>query len=151
MRSRMFVAYPAKVGQDDETGGQSEVGARYFEGAAAGALLIGRAPTTPLFNEYFGPEEALIDLGSSAAEATDVVAGLLRQPERLRAIGRRNATKALRRFDWSYRWQTILRQVGEDPLPPLLERLNRLSELADDAESSACPRGGLGQNRSSSV
>ena len=42
-RSRYFLVSPAKIDRTDETRGQVEIGHRYFEGAAAGAVMIGQA------------------------------------------------------------------------------------------------------------
>src|SRR5688572_3618314 len=62
-RSKFFVAYPAKFGHDKETQGQSEVGARFFEGAASGAVIVGDAPKNPVFNRDFPWRDAVVRLG----------------------------------------------------------------------------------------
>ena len=43
-RSRYFVVAPAKMDAQGETRGQVEIGYRYYEAAAAGAVMIGQAP-----------------------------------------------------------------------------------------------------------
>src|SRR5262249_42846619 len=42
-RSRFFVVAPAKMNAPAETSGQVEIGSRFYEGAASGAVMIGQA------------------------------------------------------------------------------------------------------------
>ena len=133
-RARFFVTYPAKVDAADETRGQSEVGARFFEGAAAGAVLIGQAPTTPAFAKDFGWRDAVVNIGTSEESVISALAGFRAEPERAEALGRSNAVEALRRFDWGYRWSELLRLAKLEPTPRLRERQQRLHHLAALAE-----------------
>jgi hypothetical protein len=135
-RSRYFVTYPALFGSD-ETQGQSEVGARFFEGAAAGAVLIGQAPTSPAFTRDFDWPDVVIDVGTSEAEFVAATAKFGNEPERLAALSRKNAVEALRRFDWVYRWREILRIAGIETTPRLKEREKYLQQLAAAAAESA--------------
>ncbi|MGH7807188.1 MAG: glycosyltransferase, partial [Thermodesulfobacteriota bacterium] len=43
-RSKYFIVNPGKINATHETGGQSEFGYRYFEGAAPGTIMIGDTP-----------------------------------------------------------------------------------------------------------
>ena len=129
-RARFFIAYPAKVDTAEETRGASEVGARFFEGAATGAVLLGQAPNTPAFARDFHWQDAVVDLGSTAESVNAFLATLARDGERYAAAGRRNAAEALRRFDWAYRWKELLRIAGVAPHPKLAAREHRLNELA---------------------
>jgi len=63
-----------------------------------------------------------------------------REPERAQRLGQRNAIEAIRRFDWSYRWSDILRLTDLPPLPALVDRRQRLADLAAAAETTL-PRG----------
>lgn len=134
-RSRYFLAYPALTGSD-ATQGQSEVGARFFEGAAAGAAMVGQAPANPSFERDFAWPDAVTNVGASEAEFLAATAKFRKDPERLVALGRRNAVEALRRFDWVYRWKEILRIAGAEPTPRLDEREKHLQSLAAVAESN---------------
>lgn len=134
-RSHYFVAYPAKVGCEDETQGQSEIGARFFEGAAAGAVMIGQAPQVAAFKRDFGWEHAVIDLGSTEKDLVDALTPLQQDPQRRAALGRKNAAEALRRFDWCYRWRQILDLAGLGHHPKLKGREKRLYELAAQTEA----------------
>ena len=134
-RSRFFVAYPAKVDVADETRGQSEVGARFFEGAATGAVLVGQAPTVPAFAKDFNWPDAVVDLGGTEADINATLKKFTADPERFSALSRRNSVEAMRRFDWSYRWREILKIVGMEPAQQHLEREKQLVQLAALAEA----------------
>ncbi len=136
-RSRFFAAYPAKVDVAEETRGQSEVGARFYEGAATGALLLGQAPTIPAFAKEFTWPDAVVDAGKTEADLDAVLTTFRNNPARYERASRQNATHALRHFDWAYRWQQMLDIVGLKPSPKLLERTQRLQALAASAEKAA--------------
>jgi hypothetical protein len=129
-RARFFIAYPAKVDTAEETRGASEVGARFFEGAATGAVLLGQAPTVQAFANDFNWPDALVDLGSTAESVNAFLATMARDADRYAAAGKRNAVEALKRFDWAYRWKELLRIAGLAPHPKLIERERTLNELA---------------------
>jgi hypothetical protein len=136
-RSRLFLAYPAKIDCLDETRGQSEVGARFYEGAASGAVLAGQAPTIPAFAEDFNWPDAVVDLGSTEAECLATLARIESEPERVAAAGKKNALEALRRFDWAYRWREILQIAGMEIPPRLAARERQLQQLAEAAATAA--------------
>jgi glycosyl transferase family 1 len=135
-RSRFFVTYPAKVDCADETRGQSEVGARFFEGAASGAILIGQSPTIAAFARDFPWPDAVVNLGATAEEVVELLARWRKQPERAAALHRTNAVAALRHFDWAYRWKEMLRTAGLAATPQLLAREKHLHQLAAAAEEA---------------
>jgi hypothetical protein len=130
-RSRFFMVAPGKIDAPEETQGQSEVGFRYYEGAAAGTVMIGQAPDCPAFCDMFDWPDAVVPVQSNGSDVGPVLAELACQPERIRTIGRRNAEGALRRHDWSYRWQRILGIAGLPPGPRMDARVKTLEALAD--------------------
>jgi hypothetical protein len=130
-RSRFFVVAPAKLGKPEETGGQVEVGARYYEGASAGAAMIGHAPECEAFRELFPWQDAVIPVQADGSDVIKVLSSFAAEPERLSAISRRNATEALLRHDWVYRWKEILRVAGLELPPRMKLREQRLRDLAD--------------------
>ena len=134
-RSRFFVAYPAKIDVADETRGQSEVGARFFEGAATGAVLLGQAPTIPAFAKAFNWPDAVVEIGSTERGLNAVLESFKTDPKRFQTASRRNVVEALRRFDWAYRWKEMLRIAGMEPTSRLAQREKQLHELAALAES----------------
>lgn len=134
--SRYFIAYPAKFG-DDESSGQSEVGARYFEGAAAGSVLLGHAPTAVGFRRDFPWDDAVVELSADGSDVAGVLAADEQRPAELARRGMRNAVAALRRHDWAHRWRSILGIAGIVPRPALAARIGVMRELADAAERRA--------------
>jgi hypothetical protein len=130
-RSRFFVVAPAKAPIPEETGGQVEVGARYYEGASAGTVMIGHAPESEAFRELFPWQDAVISLQADGSDVIKVLSSLEAEPERICAISRRNAQEALLRHDWVYRWKEILRAAGIEPSPRMKLREQRLRDLAD--------------------
>jgi len=132
-RSRFFMVAPAKMDDPTGIGGQSEVGSRYFEGSAAGAVLIGRKPEGESFRELFNWEDAVLEIATDGSDVVDILAELERDPGRILSSGRRNAVESLSRHDWIYRWREILRIAGLTPRPALAAREERLKELAASA------------------
>jgi hypothetical protein len=136
-RSRFFLVAPAKMDVPEETHGQVVIGYRYFEGAAAGSVLIGQAPDSEVFRRLFDWPEAVIEIARDGSDVTEVLARLSAAPDRLRAIGCRNTEQALRRHDWAYRWREVLAMAGLTPRPQLEAREQRLAELAAMAAEHA--------------
>jgi hypothetical protein len=132
-RSRFFVVAPGKVDLPEETMSQVEVGLRYYEGAAAGTVMVGQAPDCEAFRTMFDWPDAVVTSRPDGSDVAEVLSRLTEQPERITEIGRRNAREALLRHDWVYRWETIMRIAGLSPRPQLLDRKRRLRELADTA------------------
>jgi len=130
-RSRFFMVAPGKVNSPEETHGQIAIGRRYFEGLAAGAVLVGQAPDCGAFRRHFDWPHAVIEIQPDGSDAVEVVSRLSAEPERLREIGCRNAEEALRRHDWVYRWKEILGIAGLKPTPAMEAREKRLGELAE--------------------
>lgn len=137
-RSRFFMVAPGKVDAPEQTRGQSEVGFRYYEGAAAGAVMIGQAPDSEAFREMFDWPDAVVPVSPDGSDLEPVLSELSHQPERIDAISRRNAEGALRRHDWSDRWSRILRIAGLPPGPRMDARTKTLQTLA--AQAGRCSR-----------
>jgi spore maturation protein CgeB len=129
-RSRFFVVGPAKLGVDADTRGQVEIGYRFFEGAAAGAVMIGQAPECSSFRKLFGWPDAVLHLETDGSNVAEVMSSFRNEPERFSKIGRRNARESLLQHDWAYRWRQILEIAGLKPAPALEKRERKLKELA---------------------
>jgi len=136
-RSRFFIANTAKINQQCETRGQSEVGFRFFEGAAAGTVMLGEYPQNDVFKEHFDWPDAVIEVPFHSPNIAEVLAELDSQPERLAEIRKNNVVQALLRHDWVYRWRAILDIVGLEPRPALVTREQRLKKLAQDVTNSS--------------
>jgi glycosyl transferase family 1 len=131
-RSRFFLVNEAKFGSSEKER-QSEVGARYFEGSAAGAVLLGRAPTVSSFQEDFPWPDAVLNIRDDGSDVEAVLDSLAGKQEELERISLRNAVHSLRRHDWGHRWDAILRLIGLMPRPALAQRLLALETLANNA------------------
>jgi hypothetical protein len=130
-RSRYFIVNPGLINRPDIRGDQIEIGNRYFEGSAAGAILVGERPATETFETLFDWPDALIHLPYDSPEVDQVIWELDRQPERQEAIQRTNVATALQRHDWAYRWESILKIAQLKPLPPLEERKQHLASMSE--------------------
>jgi Glycosyl transferases group 1 len=135
-RSRYFVVAAAKMDQSDYMQGQVEIGYRYYEGAAAGTVMIGDVPDCEAYRELFGWPEAVIEIQPDGSDTMAVLRELGSNPERVATISRRNAKEALLRHDWSYRWSEVFRIAGIEPPLRKAAREQRLKDLADLATSA---------------
>jgi len=132
-RSRYFLVAPGKVNLPGETLGQSELGHRYFEGASAGAVMLGQVPESAAYAELFPWPDAVVPIRTDGSDTMETIAALDADPQRFQAISRKNAVEALLRHDWIHRWKEILRCAGLPPTPEMLARELRLRELANAA------------------
>ena len=132
-RSRYFHVAPAKMDVPEETKGQSEIGFRYYEGSAAGAVMIGQAPDCESFHTMFGWPDSVIEIKPDGSDVAAVLSRLEADGERVSAIGRRNAAEALLRHDWLYRWKRIYEIVGLNVADEMRLREDRLKTLAEAA------------------
>src|ERR1041384_4437474 len=99
-RSRYFIVNPALIDRQDVRGDQSEMGNRYFEGAAAGAIMIGERPTNKEFWKMFDWPDAVLDLPYGSTEIGKIMDEVESQPEWEDTIRRNNVAQALLRHDW---------------------------------------------------
>jgi len=129
-RSKYFIVNPGKVDAFDETKGQSEIGNRYFEGAAAGSIMIGDHPENEEFKNIFYWEDAVIHLPYNSNKIQEIISEFNGQPRRQAEIRTKNVVESLMQHDWAYRWETILKIAGLEPMPGLLERKKQLENLS---------------------
>lgn len=133
-RSRYFIVNPGKIDSPDETGGQSEFGYRYFEGAAPGTIMIGEIPKNREFGKIFNWPDVVVHLPFGSDKIDTIINELDMQPERQEKIRRNNVVQSLLHHDWVYRWETVLKIAGLEPMPELLERKKRLRDLSNIVE-----------------
>jgi hypothetical protein len=130
-RSRYFIVNPGLIDRPDIRGTQIEIGYRYFDGVAAGAINVGERPNNEVFAQLFDWPDPMIDFPYNSPDFDKVVSALRKDPEKEDQMRRTNVRQALLLHDWVYRWETILKAVGLDPLPHIVERKARLRSLAD--------------------
>jgi hypothetical protein len=128
-RSHYFMVAPGKIDASDETRGQQEVGYRYYEGAAAGVVMIGQAPDCDAFSEMFPWQDAVIKIQPDGSDIMQVLRQI--EPEQAAAIAQKNAVEALLRHDWVYRWKEIFRIAGVESSPEMEAREKQLKGLAN--------------------
>jgi len=129
-RSRYFVVAPPKFDSVQETAGQVEVGYRYYEGAAAGCVLIGETAAADAFTQLFPWADVVVPLAPDGSDTACVLRELAREPQRLETISRRNAAHSLLRHDWSYRWRTIIELAGLSATEAMTGRASQLTARA---------------------
>lgn len=134
-RAKFFIVNPPKFNVRSHTRGQQEVGYRFFEGAAGGAVMLGEAPDCPAFEEHFGWDDAVVSLPSDTDDVSDLMATLAERQDELARVRRRNVVETLRKHDWAHRWRDILAMVGLEPTAALEHRLRRFAQLADRHEA----------------
>ncbi len=136
-RSRYFIANRAHADQPSWTGGVDEIAARFYEGAAAGAIMIGDPPQTDDFRDQFGWPDSVVRMPFNAPEVGELIRELDADPARASRIRRDNVSNALVRHDWVYRLRTILETTGVAIPAALAAREQTLRAMA--AETAALP------------
>ena len=131
-RSRYNITNYAKFNSTEETGGTQEIGYRFFEGAAAGTVMVGMPPAGEAFPRYFDWEEPIIQVDLSGTDVVEAIAELDAQPDRLERISRRNVANCLLKHDWSYRWRDMLATFDLKPSSEMIDRQKYLQKLAYD-------------------
>ena len=129
-RSRYFIANRSRVNEPEHTGTHEEIAGRFYEGAAAGTVLIGEPPKAGQFREQFGWPNAVIRMPFDCPDVADLLAELDSDPLRLARIGNENARNAALRHDWVHRLEIVFKTLGMAATSEMLERQRRLSELA---------------------
>ncbi len=130
-RSRYFIVNPGKIDEQHEKGRQMEAGNRYFEGAAAGAIMVGERPNNEVFERLFDWPDAVTHLAYDSGDIDVLIKDLDADPARQDRIRRTGVKQALMRHDWVYRWEAILHTVGLEPMQRAFERKDRLGKLAE--------------------
>src|SRR2546427_2914737 len=129
-RSRYFIANRALVNQSEVTLGRDEISSRFYEGAAAGTIMLGEAPRTDEFKSQFDWPDAVIRLPFDSPDVGLLLSELGRDPERLAQISRDNMRNAALRHDWVHRLRTVFGSVGIPPTEAMLQREKCLCALA---------------------
>lgn len=134
-RSRYLLANTAKIDRPFETHGQIEIGYRFYEGAAAGAVMIGEVPENQAFDEEFDWPNAVIPMPFDAANINEIMAELDSQPSVIEDIRRNSVIRSLERNDWAYCWEKVLDLAGLESTPEFEARKKKLKRLATMANA----------------
>jgi hypothetical protein len=128
-----YIANRSYANKPEFTAGRDEVSARFYEGAAAGAVMIGEAPRTGEFERQFDWPDAVIHAPFDSPDIDRILAGLNGDPERLRAVRRNNVRHAAQRHDWLHRIQVVFDALGFAPTEKMRARAKRLELIASNA------------------
>lgn len=130
-RSRYFVTNPSRINQPEFTKGQDEISARYYEGAAAGTVMIGERPRNEEFSRQFDWEDAVIPLPFASPDIGRFLADLDRDPARIERAGARNLRGAALRHDWIHRLATVYGVLGMAPTAAMRARSSALAAIVE--------------------
>ncbi|MCA9216950.1 MAG: glycosyltransferase [Planctomycetales bacterium] len=130
-RARCFFVQRAKADAPKQTNGQVELGSRYFEGCAAGAILVGEKLDVDAFKDQFGWQDSVIEMPYDSSDISPIMDLLNSDPAVLDQMHARNLRHSLLTHDWVYRWEKILSTMGLPATAAMAERKNRLHEMAD--------------------
>lgn len=133
-RSRFFIANRALVNETEIT--TEEISGRFYEGAAAGTIMLGEAPRTEEFKRQFDWPDAVIPLPFDSPDVGRMLLELDSDPQRLARISRENVRNAALRHDWVHRLRTVFETVGLQPTEAMLERESRLEAIAAEASGT---------------
>lgn len=139
-RTRYFMAFSPATLANHRSGtvvGEQVLPARFFEGAAGGAVILGTAPQCAEFGEHFDWPDAVIEVSPDSSSIADVIGELDANPRRTELLRRTNAVRCLEMHDWVYRWEHILVTIGMEPFPRLHIRKSLLQQIAADAMALA--------------
>ncbi|HVS87523.1 MAG TPA: glycosyltransferase [Candidatus Acidoferrum sp.] len=125
-----YIAHRGYINKPDFTAGRNEISARFYEGAAAGTVMIGEAPRTEEFKRQFDWPDAVIHMPFDSPDIGRVLAELNGDPERLRTVRRNNAREAALRHDWLHRIQVVFDSLGLTPTEEMRARAQRLDQIA---------------------
>jgi hypothetical protein len=128
--SRYFIANRSYVNRPEFTQGREEISGRFYEGAAAGTVMIGEAPRAEEFERQFDWPDAVIHLPFDSPDIGSVLADLNQDGERLRKIRRNSAREAALRHDWLHRIQVVFDVLGLKPTDGMRARAQRLDQIA---------------------
>ncbi len=129
-RSRYFIVNPGSIDEPEKIGGQQEFGPRYFEGLAAGAILLGDQPrNNEEFDRIFSWPDAVIHVPYGSENIREVILDLDKNFIRQERIRKQNISESLSKHDWVHRWESVLKLTGLQPLQKLQERKQRLADM----------------------
>jgi hypothetical protein len=111
-RTKLSLAYCFKKTSPELAFGVSPLTARWFEGLAAGCVMVGYSPTGAEVKYLLDWPDAIIELPNNPQDSFSFIKELLKQEEYLKVVSRRNYMESLARHDWRYRLKDMLSTLG---------------------------------------
>ncbi len=131
--SSCFIANRSHVNNAEFTAGREEISARFYEGAAAGAVMIGEAPRTEEFRKQFDWPDAVIHVPFDSPDIGRILTDLNGDPERLRAVRHNSTREVALRHDWLHRIRVVFEALGLAPTEGMQARAHRLDQIASQS------------------
>lgn len=132
-RSRYFIANRARVNESEYLQHMDEISSRFYEGAAAGAVMLGEAPRTDTFRKLFDWPDAVIHLPFDSPDVDQILAALDADPARMEQARRHNLHFGALKHDWVHRLRTVYETLDLPPTPAMRSREARLKVMAEQA------------------
>jgi hypothetical protein len=129
-RSRYYITHRSRVNEPEFTVGREEISARFYEGAAAGTVMIGDAPRSDEFKRQFDWPHAVIHMPFDAPDIAAALARLDGDPAFLASVRRANLHQAALRHDWLHRTGEVFAALGLPATAAMQARAQRLDEIA---------------------
>jgi hypothetical protein len=134
--SRYFIANRSFVNRPEFTAGRDEISPRFYEGAAAGTVMLGEEPRSDEFTRQFDWPDAVIHLPFDSPDIGRILADLNADTERLRAARRNNVREAALGHDWLHRIQVVFDTLGLPHTEKMQARAQLLEQIAARASAS---------------
>ncbi len=131
--SSYYIANRSFVNKPEFTAGREEISSRFYEGAAAGTVMIGEAPRTETFRQQFDWPDAVLHVPFDSPDISRILGDLNGDPARLFAARCNNVREAALRHDWLYRIRTVFDVLGLAPTPQMAARAEQLRQIASRA------------------
>jgi hypothetical protein len=135
-RSRYYLANRARVNEPEIIEGKEEISSRFYEGVAAGTVLVGEPPRSDEFNRQFDWPDAVIELPFDSPDVGEVLAAVDADSRRIERIRRDNVHHAALRHDWVHRLHAVFDVLGIPPTEAMFAREERLRSLAASARDA---------------
>ena len=106
--------------------GRSPLLYRWFEGWAAGCVIVGKKPQGKGIETLMSWQDSTLSIPDDPDEIIPFFEALLQDEPRLQEISRRNYVECRLRHDWRYRFRDLFNTLNL-PLPaPLVEQIEQL-------------------------
>jgi hypothetical protein len=139
-RSQYYIANRARANEPAFTVRGDEISFRFYEGAAAGTVMIGEPPRGPEFERQFDWPDAIVPMPFEAPNIADLLMRLDDDETRVARIRRDNMYHAALRHDWVYRIHEVFSRLGLPPTQKMLAREEQLRTLAALTRASPSTR-----------
>lgn len=128
--SAYYFANRSYIDRSDMTAGHEEISSRFYEGAAAGTVMIGEAPRAEEFLRQFDWPDAVIHVPFDSPDIGRILTDLNADPDRLQAVRCNGVREAALRHDWLHRIQVVFDLLGLTRTEGMRSRAQLLSEIA---------------------